>query len=158
MWQFSTTGAVVSIAWWLTLAWALEYFHFSWEVAAIFFSLLILDFIFWVADAYIEDKQQVTSEKMWRGLVKKLSKLMLPLIVVLVLKWIWFENLDMVVTTIFSILIITEGYSIVWHIYSINTGEHLSEIDAFSLLIDFIIWIFKQKLPWTKEEDKTEKE
>ena len=157
MGEFSTTGAVASVAWWLTLAWALEYFHLSWEVTAIFAALLVLDFIFWVSDAYIEDKQQVTSEKMWKGLAKKLSKLMLPLIVVLVLKGIGFENLEMVVTTIFSILIITEGYSIIGHIYSINTWEHISEIDAFSLLLDFILGIFKAKLP-KKEGDETKTE
>lgn len=156
MGEFSTTWAVASVAWWLTLAGALEYFHLSWEVTAIFAALLILDFIFWVSDAYIEDKQQVTSTKMWRGLAKKLSKLMLPLIVVLVLKWIGFENLEMVVTTIFSILIITEGYSIVWHIYCINTGKHVSEIDAFSYLLDFILGIFKAKLPNKEDEEKKE--
>lgn len=156
MGEFSTTGAVASVAWWLTLAWALEYFHLSWEVTAIFAALLVLDFIFWISDAYIEDKQQVTSEKMWKGLAKKLSKLMLPLIVVLTLKWIGFENLEMVVTTIFSILIITEGYSIVWHIYCINTGKHVSEIDAFSYLLDFILNIFKAKLPNKDDETKTE--
>ena len=157
MWEFSTTGAVASVAWWLTLAGALEYFHLSWEVTAIFAALLVLDFIFWISDAYIEDKQQVTSTKMWRGLAKKLSKMMLPLIVVLVLKWIGFENLEMVVTTIFSILIITEGYSIVWHIYCINTGKHVSEIDAFSYLLDFILGIFKAKLPSKEDEEKEEK-
>lgn len=156
MGEFSTTGAVASVAWWLTLAWVLEYFHLSWEVTAIFAALLVLDFIFWISDAYIEDKQQVTSEKMWKGLAKKLSKLMLPLIVVLTLKWIGFENLEMVVTTIFSILIITEGYSIVWHIYCINTGKHVSEIDAFSYLLDFILNIFKAKLPNKDDETKTE--
>lgn len=157
MWEFSTTGAVASVAWWLTLAGALEYFHLSWEVTAIFAALLVLDFIFWISDAYIEDKQQVTSTKMWRGLAKKLSKMMLPLIVVLVLKWIGFENLEMVVTTIFSILIITEGYSIVWHIYCINTGKHVSEIDAFSYLFDFILGIFKAKLPSKEDEEKEDK-
>lgn len=156
-WWFSTTGAVASVAWWITLASILEYFHLGWEVAAIFAALIVLDFIFWISDAYIKDKQQVTSAKMWRWLAKKLSKMMLPLIVVLVLRWVWFENLEMVVTTIMSILIITEGYSIIWHIYSINTWETLSEIDAFSLLLDFIIGIFKQKLPM-KEEKKVEEE
>lgn len=154
MWEFSTGGAVASVAGWLTLAGILEYFQLSWEVTAIFAALLALDFIFWVSDAYIEDKQQVTSEKMRRGLAKKISKLMLPLIVVLVLKWIGFENLEMVITTIFSILIITEWYSIIWHIYCINTWKHLSEIDAFSLLIDFIVGIFKAKLPTKKDEEE----
>lgn len=157
-WWFSTTGAVASVAWWITLASILEYFNLSWEVAAIFAALIVLDFIFWTSDAYIKDKQQVTSSKMWRWLAKKLSKMVLPLIVVLVLRWVWFENLDMVVTTIMSILIITEWYSIIGHIYSINTWETLSEIDAFSLLLDFIIGIFKQKLPQVKESNKEEKE
>lgn len=154
MWEFSTGGAVASVAWWLTLAGILEYFQLSWEVTAIFATLLILDFVFWVSDAYIEDKQQVTSEKMWRWLAKKVCKFLLPLIVVLVLKWIGFENLEMVITTILSILIITEWYSIIWHIYSINTWEHLSEIDAFSLLIDFIVNIFKAKLPSSKDKEE----
>lgn len=154
---FSTTGAVASIAWWITLAGVLEYFHLSWEVTAIFAALLALDFIFWISDAYLEDKQQVTSEKMRRGLVKKMSKLMLPLIVVLVLKGVGFESLEMVVTTIFSILIITEGYSIIGHIYCINTWEHISEIDSFALLLDFIIDIFRTKLP-VKEKDEDKKE
>ena len=158
MWEFSTGGAVASVAWGITLAGVLEYFQLSWEVAAIFASLLVLDFIFWVADAYIEDKQQVTSTKMWRWLAKKLSKLILPLVVILVLKWVWFENLEMVVTTVLSILIITEWYSVIGHIYSINTWEHLSEIDAFSLLLDFIVWIFKQKLPSTKKEEEEEED
>lgn len=157
-WWFSTTGAVASVAWWITLAGILEYFNLSWEVAAIFAALMVLDFIFWISDAYIKDKQQVTSSKMWRWLAKKLSKMMLPLIVVLVLRWVWFENLEMVITTIMSILIITEWYSIVGHIYSINTWETLSEIDAFSLLLDFIIGIFKQKLPQVKEPNKEEEE
>ena len=154
MWEFSTGGAVASVAWWLTLAGILEYFQLSWEVTAIFATLLILDFVFWVSDAYIEDKQQVTSEKMRRWLAKKVCKFLLPLIVVLVLKWIGFENLEMVITTILSILIITEWYSIIWHIYSINTWEHLSEIDAFSLLIDFIVNIFKAKLPSNKDKEE----
>lgn len=156
MWEFSTGGAVASVAWWLTLAGILEYFQLSWEVTAIFATLLILDFVFWVSDAYIEDRQQVTSEKMWRWLAKKVCKFLLPLIVVLVLKWIGFENLEMVITTVLSILIITEWYSIIWHIYSINTWEHLSEIDAFSLLIDFIVNIFKAKLPNKENEEKKE--
>lgn len=157
-WEFNTTGAVASVAGWATLAGVLEYFHLSYEVASIFAALMILDFIFWVADAYIKDKQQVTSAKMWRWLAKKISKMMLPLVTVLVLRWVGFENLEMVVTTIMSILVITEWYSIIAHIYSINTWETMSEIDAFSLLLDFILGIFKQKLPNTKSKEESKEE
>lgn len=146
-WWFSTTGAVASFAWWITLASILEYFNLSWEVTVIFAALMVLDFIFWLLDQRVKDKQQITSTRMWSWLAKKVSKMLLPLIAVLVLRWIWFENLDIVVTTIMSVLIITEGYSILGHVYCLNTGKTLSEIDAFSLLLDYIIWIFKQNLP-----------
>lgn len=158
-WWFSTTGAVASVAWWITLASILEYFNLSWEVTAIFAALMVFDFIFWLLDQRVKDKQQITSTRMWSWLAKKVSKMLLPLIAVLVLRWIWFENLDIVVTTIMSVLIITEGYSILGHVYCLNTGKTLSEIDAFSLLLDYIIWIFKQNLPkevGPKEEEKEE--
>lgn len=151
MWEFSTAGSVAGIAGGITLASVLEYFSLSWEVLAIFTALMILDFIFGIADAYMEDKQLITSAKMWGGLLRKSAKLIIPLTVALVLRGVGFDNLEMVITTIMSILIITEGYSIIWHVYSINTWEKLSEIDAFSLLVDFIVSIFKQKLPTTKD-------
>lgn len=154
MWEFSTTGAVASVAWWITLASILEYFHLSYEVTSIFAALMILDFAFWLIDQWVKDKQKITSTRMRNWLAKKVSKMMLPLIVVLVLRWIWFENLDMVVTTIMSILVITEWYSILWHIYCLNTWQELSEIDSFSLLLDYVIWIFKQNLP-KKEGSET---
>lgn len=155
-WWFSTTGAIVSVAWWITLASILEYFNLSWEVAAIFVALLALDFIFWIWDAYITDRNSVTSEKAWHWVVKKICKLCLPLIVVLVLRGVGFENLEMVVTTIISILIITEGYSIVGHIYSLSAWKTIPEIDAMAMLVEFIVWIFKWKLPTTKEKPKEE--
>ena len=151
-WEFSAAGAVASVAGGITLASVLEYLQLSWEVYAIFAGLLFLDFVFWIADAYFEDKQSVTSTNAWKGIFKKFSKLMLPLIVIFVLKWVGAEDISMLVTSVMSILIITEWYSIIWHIYSINTGSHLSEIDAFSLLIEFIANLFKQKLP-RKEEN-----
>lgn len=156
MGEVSTGWMISSVAGGIWLAAFLEYFHLSWEVAAIFFSLLLLDFIFWISDAYIKDKQSVTSKKAWRGLAKKVSKLCLPLIVVLVLKGVGFDNLEMVTTTIMSILIITEWYSIIWHIYTINTGKELSEIDAFELLLDVILNAFKAKLPIKDKEEDSE--
>lgn len=153
-WEFSAAGAVASVAGGITLASVLEYLQLSGEVYAIFAGLLFLDFVFWIADAYFEDKQSVTSANAWRGIFRKFSKLILPLVFIFVLKGVGAEDISMLVTSVMSILIITEWYSIIWHIYSINTGSHLSEIDAFSLLIEFIANLFKQKLP--RKEDSLE--
>ncbi len=154
--EVSTGGMVASVAWGVCLAWILEYLQISCEVYGIFALLLFLDFVFWIADAYFEDRQKVTSATAWKGIFKKFSKLILPMIFIFVLKWVGAEDISMLVTSVMSILIITEWYSIIWHIYSINTWKHLSEIDAFSMLIEFIANLFKQKLPETKEKDLDE--
>lgn len=146
-WEFSAAGAVASVAGGITLASVLEYLQLSGEVYAIFAGLLFLDFVFWITDAYFEDKQSVTSSNAWKWIFKKISKLILPLVFIFVLKGVGAEDISMLVTSVMSILIVTEGYSIIWHIYSINTWERLSEIDAFSMLIEFIANLFKQKLP-----------
>lgn len=158
MWEVSTGGMVASVVWGIWLASVFEYLQISGEVYWIFAVLLFLDFVFGISDAYFEDKQKVTSTAAWRGIFKKFSKLMLPMIFIFVLKWVWAEDISMLVTSVMSILIITEGYSIIWHIYSINTWKHLSEIDAFSLLIEFIANLFKQKLPRDKTLDKDDDE
>ena len=157
-WEFSAAGAVASVAGGITLASVLEYLQLSGEVYAIFAGLLFLDFVFWITDAYFEDKQKVTSTNAWRGIFKKFSKLILPLVFIFVLKGVGAEDISMLVTSVMSILIITEWYSIIWHIYSINIGSHLWEIAAFSLLIELIANLFKQKLPRKEENLETIKE
>ena len=152
MWEVSTTWTIVGVTWWLSLAAILEYFSVSWEVVLILSILLLLDFVFWVTDAYMLDKYSVTSKEMWRGLVKKMTRWCLPLIVVAILRGAGMWELEVASTTIFSILIVTEWYSIIWHIYSINTGKSLPEIDAFKLLTETILGLFKSKLPEKKEE------
>lgn len=87
---------------------------------------------------------------------------MLPFLVISILRWVWAWDLETVSTVIFSIIIITEGYSIIWHIYSINSDwKQIPEIDAMSLLINFIANLIKWKMPKEielKEIDETETE
>jgi len=156
MWEVSTGGTIASVAWGFWLAAILEYFQVSSEVLIILSVLLALDYVFGVLDAYLKDKTQVTSTKMRRWLFKKMTRWMLPLIVIIILRWVGAWELEMASTVIFSILIITEGYSIIWHFFSINTGKELPEIDAFEMLIQFIVKLIKWKLPDVKEKEDEE--
>lgn len=158
MWEVSTGGMVASVVWGIWLASILEYFNVSWEVLIILSVMLALDYIFWIADAYIDENTQVTSAKMWKGLFKKMTRRMLPLIVVAILRWVWAWDLEFVSTVIFSMLIITEWYSIIGHIYSINEWEKLPEIDAFKALVQFIANLLKGKLPDLNKEEEDESE
>ena len=76
--------------------------------------------------------------------MNKITKLLLPMIVVIVLKWVWFKEMDFLISSIMWIMIVSEWYSIIWHLYSINTWKQLPEIDAFELLISKILCIFKK--------------
>lgn len=77
-----------------------------------------------------------------------MTRWMLPLIVVAILRGVGAGELETVSTVIFSILIITEWYSIIWHIYSINSDwKKIPEIDAMEMLLQFIINAIMGKLP-----------
>lgn len=143
-----------NIAWWVWLWVALEYFWMTQETLIILTVMLLLDWIFWVINAYIQWTLQ--SKLMVTGLVKKLTRRCLPFIVIAVLRWAGFEKVDLISTVILSILIVAEGYSVIWHIYSINYGESLPEIDALKMLFQWIGKLFKWKLDdlTPKDEDK----
>lgn len=158
MWEVSTGGMVASVVWGVCLAWVLEYFQVSCETVIILFVMLALDYIFWILDAYLRDKHSVTSDQMRRGFWRKMTRWMLPLIVIAILRWVGAWDLQMASTVIYSILIITEGYSIIGHFFSINTGKELPEIDAFEMLIQFIVKLIKWKLPEVKEKDLDKEE
>lgn len=141
-----------NIAWWIWLGVILEYFWMTQETLIILTVMLLLDWIFWVVNAYIQGNLQ--SKLMVTWLVKKLTRWLLPFIVIAVLRWAGFDRADLVSTAILSILIVAEWYSVIWHIYSINYGEQLAEIDALKLLMQWISKLFKSKLDDLNPNDK----
>ena len=130
----------------------LEYFWMSQETLIILTVMLLLDRAFWVINAYIQETLE--SKLMVTGLVKKLTRWCLPFIVIAVLRGAGFEHVDLISTTILSILIVAEGYSVIWHIYSINYKEQLPEIDCLKILIEQIASLFKKKAEDLTKEKK----
>lgn len=156
-------AVAINLAWGISLWVILEYFWMSQEALIILTVMLLLDRIFWVIDAYIQGTLQ--SKLMVTWLVKKLTRRMLPFIVIAIMRWAGFENIDLIATIILSILIVAEGYSVVWHIYSINYKEPLAEIDALKLLMEWIANLLRTKIDETlppkkknewKENENTE--
>lgn len=156
--EINLTWAALNVAWGAILYNILNYFNISWEALAILSALLILDFWMGIADAYIKDRTQVTSTKMWRWLVKKTTRRLLPFIVVWIFRWAGMEDMSTIVNMILSMLIITEWYSIIGHIYSINTGKDILEIDAFETLLQLILKLLKGKIPEQELEPKDKEE
>ena len=142
--NFIMSEKVISILWGIGFWSLLSYLWIDWETLSIFAVVLFLDFVFWIIDVYLFDKSLLTSKKAWRWLLNKITKLLLPMIVVVVLKWVWFKEMNFLISSIMWIMIVSEWYSIIWHLYSINTWKQLPEIDAFELLISKILSIFKK--------------
>ena len=142
----------INIAGGISLGMALEYFWMTQETLIILTVMLLLDWIFWVIDAYMQWNLQ--SKLMVNGLVKKLTRRCLPFITIAVLRGAGFDKVDLVSTVLLSILIVAEWYSVIWHIYSINYWEQLAEIDALKALFQWLSKIFKAKI----EEDLSHKD
>ena len=147
-----TKLALANIIWGISLGVALDYFWMSGETLLILTVMLILDWIFWIVNAYIQWNLQ--SKLMVNWLVKKLTRRCLPFIVIAVLRGAWFDNTHIIATSILSILIVAEWYSVIGHIYSINYKEQLPEIDCLKILMRQIAELFKGKADDLTKERK----
>lgn len=145
----------VNVAWWLTLWVILEYFGIWGETLIILSAMLLLDWVFWIVDAFMQ--WTLESKLMVRWLIKKLTRWCFPFIVIWVLRWAWFDSSELIATSMLSILIVAEWYSVIWHIYSINYKQQLPEIDALKMLFEWIAKLFKWKVEDTLK-DKEDKE
>lgn len=143
----------LNIAWGISLGVILDYFWMTQETLIILTIMLVLDWIFGVINAYIQWNLQ--SKLMVTWLVKKLTRWLLPFIVIAVMRWAWFDSVWLVSTSILSILIVAEWYSVIWHIYSINYKQNLPEIDCLKILIEQIANLFRKKLE--SESEKNDK-
>jgi len=148
-----TQWALFWIFWWLTVAWILEYFSISKEWLIVMTVMLILDLIFWLLSAKSR-WQQIESKRLSEWLVKKTVRRLLPFIVALWLKRTWMPWIEALITAIVWMIVFSELYSIIWHIYSINYKEELPEIDAFKMLLNSIVKIIKNLI--NKKNDEIE--
>lgn len=151
MWEENAALALGNIAWWLTLWLILEYFGMSSETIIILTVMLILDWIFWIVNAYVQWTLQ--SKLMVNWLIKKMTRWCFPFIVIAVLRGAWFASISLISTAILSILIVAEWYSVIGHIYSINYKEQLPEIDALKMLFEWVAKLFKWKVDETLKDD-----
>lgn len=150
MWESNAAWALGNVLGGITLWAALDYFWMSNETLIILSVMLILDWAFGIINAYMNWNLQ--SKLMVTWLIKKLTRWCFPFIVIAVLRGAWFDNIELISTSILSILIVAEWYSVIWHIYSINYKEQLPEIDALKMLFEWVAKLFKWKLDTTKKE------
>ena len=146
-----TEWALIWIFWWLSVAWILEYFAISWEWLIILTAMLILDLVFWLISAKSR-WEKIESKKLQQWLMKKMTRRLLPFIVALWLKRTWMPWIEWLITVIVWMIVFSELYSIIWHIYSINYKEELPEVDAFKMLLNSLSKIIKNLINKKNDE------
>lgn len=136
------TGSKVAIWGWIAVV--LNYCGLQQEAMIIYSMFILFDFITWVIAAYYVNPSEVTSQKWIKWLVKKISLLLIPFIAALFVKGTWYDPTTILTTTL-SILIAAEAYSILWNIYTIQTGQKVKENEAVKTLLEKLMWITKKQ-------------
>lgn len=157
MWE--TEWALIWLAGGLSVAGILDYFSINEEWLLVMSIMLVVDFIFWIIAAKVRG-EKIESKKRQEGLIRKLSRWVIPFAVAWWLKRTWMWGIEELNIAILWMIIFSELYSIIWHIYSINYHEELPELDSFKLLLNGIAKLLKWMVNKTNkkiDEDEEEK-
>jgi len=96
--------------------------------------LIFLDYLSWIQ----KNKKDIRSDKMKNGLFSKLLILLIPLSIWIVWKINWLDMSSFLAWS-FALLSFAELYSIVANIYQVLTWEKVTEYDAVTFSIKFIL-------------------
>lgn len=157
MWE--TEWALIWLAGGLSVAGILDYFSINEEWLLVMSIMLVADFIFGIIAAKVRG-EKIESKKRQEGLIRKLSRWVIPFAVAWWLKRTWMGGIEELNIAILWMIIFSELYSIIWHIYSINYHEELPELDSFKLLLNGIAKLLKWMVNKTNkqiDEDEEEK-
>lgn len=94
--------------------------------------LIIIDFCTWLIKSW--RLKETSSEVLSRGFVRKMTLIIIPLTLQLVSTGVQMDLTAFITWTI-SALIFSEGYSIIWNIYTVQTGKKAKEYDVMTILI-----------------------
>ena len=87
------------------------------------------------------------------GAGKKVLRFTIPFSVVIMLKGVGFAEIGFLVSSIMSILIASEGYSILRHYVFIQTKKEMTEMDTIGFVLDKVSNIIKDYLTSNTKKD-----
>ena len=115
----------------------MHYLGLDAEVMMIFSTLLVLDIITgWFKTIAVGEKP-----KSWRlanGIISKVVLILVPLVMAAVAKAVHDIDVRVLFYVVVDALILSEAYSIIGNIYTINTGNKVEEFDVLSKILKLI--------------------
>ena len=127
----------------ITISGILAYLWIDERVLALYWILLIMDFVTGTIKAWLN--KDLSSRKAIHWFFSKFTIILLILSVGIFWKIL---NYDMtfILSSTFSALSLAEMYSIVWNTYEIRTWKKIKEYDAVAILLSKVLWGIKNKL------------
>ena len=144
----------VEVKTWLTLwtMWVFGYLWIQWEALFLLWVLIVIDTLLGYIDANV--KKCFSSTKAYIWLLKKMVLLLIPITFAIAWKIVW-QDVSGIVASILWLLAVAQVYSIVAHIYSINTWEKLTEYDAVTVVVKYLwdmIQRWLERLLWPNQK------
>lgn len=149
------TETKVSIFWYIAIISLFEYLDVQSIQITILSILMLVDLVTWLLKQYSINKDEITSYRGWRWVIKKVLTLMFLLSFALMFKWVGIDWTTYI-KSVFSILIVAEFYSVTQNTYSFMTWKKVNEFDAVSIIIKYIWEILIkniEKFIWEKKND-----
>ena len=131
----------------------IAYFNLTGEVISIYAWVVILDTILGMISKH-RNGVKITSSLWSDWVTKKFTRLLIPFVFSAVCRGagVEFEFITWAMTALMSLLIAGEWYSVMRHIYNINTKKDLPEIEVMDIVIQKITMIFRSKIDSTKPD------
>lgn len=142
------TGSVVAIAktgGYIGAIAFFEYLGIPQTQLGILALLMIIDWFTGVSKQFVLNRKDITSQKAYIGIMKKLVTVMIVMIVALMFKGLDIVG-DVYLKGVLSLLIMAETYSSIQNIYTVRTGKLLPEFDVISILLKSFGDVIKNKL------------
>lgn len=137
----------------LIVSFIITYLNLNVELILVLTTLIFIDYITGIYRAYTLC-ENVTSHRMKYGILSKLVLILIPITLSLMAKGVGLD-FHIIVNLGLSLLIISEGYSVIGNIYTSRTGENLPELDIIKILAGKILeYIYRVLGGHIKKDDK----
>lgn len=133
-----STIADVKTAWYVGFGIAMQYLSIPQEQLIILSAVIVIDLISWVAKQYTINPRDISSRALSLWILKKAILLLVLISLALWIKGVWLDA-SAYISTILSILILSEVYSTLQNAYTVRTWKHLTEYDVISVFLK-ILW------------------
>ena len=143
--DLSTGGLVKSALYPLLVILTQAWYSIPNDILMIYIILILIDVLTGVIKAITLDGLKVKSKLLNVGIISKVLTLIIPLVLVLMFKSLNLES-KFLISSVLSILCLSEGYSILGNIYSIRTKQDVEEFDSITYLLTWARCILKKLL------------